>query len=49
MLEYLKNQHKEPTEVETFLLSLIKVLLEEGWAITKEEFYIIMQAIDFDT
>ena len=48
MLEYLKNQHSQPSDIEQFVLHVIRVMLEEGWAITVTDFYILMEAIDID-
>jgi len=48
MLDYLQGNHRQPTEVEQFILSVIKIMLEEGWAITENDFYIMMESIDID-
>ena len=48
MLLHLQNQHQQPSDVEQFILNVTRVMLEEGWAITETDFYIIMDSIDFE-
>ena len=42
MLEYLKNENKILNVTETWLLDVFRTLLDEGWVLSKPDFYIIM-------
>jgi hypothetical protein len=48
MLKHLKKTEKQPSELELDLLYVVRSLLEEGWNMSKEEFYTIMESININ-